>query len=183
MTALGYHWQRSDSEENSGTPAAMEMGRAPGGMMGGGGGMMGGRGGPPGGMMGGGGPPGGMGGGGRGPNSKAQLATLVTKLELLSRKPLSVNLNDQQRKKIGDQLQGLDEKEELTDEDAKARLDAMLELLKDERETLEAAGYRWPGQGGGAPRLGAAPANPFKDDREKQTLKSLQQRLGKVSGV
>ncbi len=129
-------------------------------------------------MMGGGGPPGMM-GGSRGPNSKAQLASLVAKLDVLTHKPLEVKLNAEQKKKMREQLQKLDEKEDLSEAEAKAKLDALLDLLKDQRPTLEAAGYRWPGQGGGGRggRPPAAPPNPFKDAQNSKHLKALQSQL------
>lgn len=159
-------------------------------------GMMGGAGGGGGGGRGGGGR---GGGGGGGPSPKVQLTTLVNKLEVLSTKPLTIKLNEDQQKKLAEQLQGLDEKEELTDEDAKTRLEAILEIVKDDKATLESAGYRWPGGGGGGPgggRGGApgggrggfgggappdVPKNPFKDVEENNKhLKSLQEQLSKA---
>src|SRR5262245_35791317 len=84
------------TEAAGGTPEGrqrMAGGGGPGGPGGGG------RGGPGGGMMGGPGGPGGGGrggpggpGGGRGPNSAAQLATLLAKLDVLTAKPLAVTL-------------------------------------------------------------------------------------------
>src|ERR1051326_524714 len=91
---------------------------------------------PPGGMgggPGGGGRPGGggaPGGGQRGPSSKMQLAQLVNKLNDLTEKSLHVELSADEKKKVHEQLQGAD-KDELTDEDAKKRLDTLLEILKD----------------------------------------------------
>src|SRR5438046_2506304 len=74
-------------------------------------------------MMGGpGGPMGGAPPGGRPPTAKSQLASLVTKLDQLTRKPLTVSLNEEQRKKLREQLRGLDESEDLAEEDAKKRL-------------------------------------------------------------
>jgi hypothetical protein len=108
-----------------------------------------------------------------------QLATLVTKFdELLTAKPPALNLSAEQKAKIGEQLKGLDEAEELKDEDAKKRLDAILEVVKDDKTKLEAAGYHWPGQGGEIPS-GEAPKNPFKDDATAKHLKSLQGQLTK----
>ena len=117
-------------------------------------------------------------GGGRGPSAKTQLAALVVKLDQLTHKPLAVTLSDEQRRKLREQLRGLDEKDELGEEDARARLDAALQVVEGDRETLEAAGYRWPGQQGGAPRPPAdAPNNPFKEGANAQHLKSLQEQV------
>ena len=134
----------------------------------------GGKGGGKGGGMGGGmGKGGGMGGG---PSAKIQLTLLVTKLEALTGKPLAVQLNDEQKKKVQEQLQGLEGREDLADEDAKKRLDALLDVLKDQKGTLEAAGYRWPGEGFGQ-RPSEAP-NPFKEAPNADRLKAIRERLG-----
>lgn len=184
-------------------PGAGGMGGPP---MGGPGGPGGGPGGP-GGMMGGG-PGGGMGGmmggmgGGRGmqgPPVRSQLANLVSKLDALTNKekPLLIELSPEQKQKVQEQLKGLAELQEVSDDEAKKRLDALLEVLKDNREKLEAVGYRWPGAagpggggggfggfGGGGPGGGrpggSPPANPFKDDPNvSNALKSLESTLNK----
>jgi len=129
-----------------------------------------------------GGGPGGPGGRPAGPNSKSQLATLVNKLEVLTQKPLIIQLDDDKQKKLAEQLQGLEAKEELSEEEAKNRLEAILAIVKDDRETLEAAGYRWPGErpaggpGGGRP---ADVPNPFKEGDNNKHLKALQELLAK----
>jgi hypothetical protein len=143
----------------------------------------------PGGGAGGGRAGGGPGGGGRGggaggggPSSRAQLVALVTKLEQLTSKPLSVNLNEEQQARLREELNGLDEKDELTDEEAKKRLDSILELVKGDKETLEAAGYRWPGQrggGGGAQTPSSEVRNPFKAEDGGKHLKALRDQLSK----
>lgn len=115
--------------------------------------------------------------GGRGPTAKSQLASLVAKLDQLSQKPLAVNLNEDQRSKLVEQLKGLEDKADLPEEEAKKRLDAILEIVKSEKETLESAGYRWPGQRGGGGRPAADVANPFKDEQNNKHLKSLQDSL------
>jgi hypothetical protein len=148
---------------------------------GGGGGMRGGggegmRGGGGGGMRGGGG--GGMrGGGGRGgpsaPTSKSQLVGLVAKLDILTAKPLVVNLTEEQKRQIREKLQGLSEKKDLSEEDAKSTLDAILEIIKNDKETLAAAGYP-PGQSVESP---PAIPNPFLEGGNAEHLKALQARL------
>src|ERR1700687_2019634 len=85
--------------------------------------QMGGPGGPGGGPGGPGGRPGGPGGG---PNSKNQWAVLVNKLEALTQKPLIIQLDDEKQKKLAEQLQGLEAKEELSEDAAKNRLGAKL---------------------------------------------------------
>jgi hypothetical protein len=155
-----------------GPPAGM-MGKGGGGMMGKGGKGKGGPGGPgPGGgpgdmmaMM--------MGGKGKGASPKSQLESLIVKLDLLTQKLLKIELSKEQAKKVGEEVREL-AKADLTDDDAKKHLDRLLEVLGDQKETLTAAGFRWPsaqGDAKGGPGGGGAPV-----DMEKH-LKSLQQRL------
>jgi hypothetical protein len=184
MTVMGYHWDKQPAPASAGPAggmAAMRPGGGGGGMMGGGGGgMMGGGGG--GGMMGcmmGGGGRGGGGRGGMGPNSKNQLAQLVTKLDQLTAKPLKLELTDDQKKKVAESIKGLAEAETISEEDAKKKLDDLLKVVEKEKETLETAGYRWPGAGG--PGGGFRPPpdvpNPFKDGDNNKHLKGLQERV------
>jgi hypothetical protein len=162
--------------DSKGPPGGDKGGGAPGGMMGakGGGGMMGGKG-PPGGGKGGG-PGAGFGIGAR-PTSKGQLVSLVTKLDQLTKKPLEVKLTDDQRAKIAKQLEGLDAAGDVSEDDAKKRLDSILATIEGDKETLEAAGFRWPGDN--PPRTSSAD-NPFSEGEAKDHLKELQGRLGKA---
>ncbi len=188
MCLLGYSLTPiGGKDEGEGGPKAANKSTfggqgAPPGM--GGGPPGGGGGGPPG--MGGGG--GGMGGGGRGNPSKGQLASLVTKLDQLTQKPLAVNLSDEQRAKVSEQLKGLDDMEDLSDEEAQKRLNGLLAVLEKDKETLEAAGYRWPsaGGGGGGGMMGGPPAappkNPFKEGKNGEHLKSLEKTAAKAKG-
>lgn len=178
----------SPAPEGGGTaPGGMGGGRGGmGGMMGGGGGggggMRGGGGG--GGMRGGGGGGGGggmRGGGGRGgpmaggagPSSRAQLVDLVAKLDLLTVKPLEVKLSEEQKSKIQEKLKELGERKELTEDEAKTALDAILEIVKNDKETLAAIGSP-----PSPPSLGPRPySNPFEEASNAQHLKSLQARL------
>ncbi len=137
--------------------------------------------GPPGGK---GGPPGGFGGkgggkGGKGgfkePSNRAQLANLVNKLDLLARQP-SLKLDDAQKSKVLELLKGLEEPEELADDDAKKRLDGLLEIVEKEKATMEAVGFRWPGSGF---QLPVDEPNPFKAEANRASLQSLQKQLGK----
>jgi hypothetical protein len=128
---------------------------------------------------------GGKGGGGA-PNSKQQLTQLVTKLDTLTVKPLKFELTADQKKQVKEILADLDNKEAITDEEAKSKLEALLKLLEAQKETLIATGYRWPGEGGGGggggggPGGGAPPPpNPFKEGTNAEHLKSLQESLGK----
>jgi hypothetical protein len=138
-------------------------------------------GGMPGGGMPGGGPPGG-GMPGKGPSDKDRLANLVTKLDLLTDKTITLKLTEQQKARVAEQLKGLADKNELTDEEAKKRLDALKEILKDDSEALAAVGFRWPGEKGGEGKKGGAqppPPNPLAEPEARARLEALQQRLGK----
>jgi hypothetical protein len=149
--------------------------------------------GPPGGMMGGArrggggrrGGPGGRGGapGGRrammGPSAKAQLATLVAKLDQLTSAQLTLKLTDDEKKAIDENTKGLLNEKALDNQDAQKRLDALLEILKKHKDTLEAAGYRFPGGGRqGFMRPPDLP-NPFKDEKNAKHLRSLREQIGK----
>jgi hypothetical protein len=123
----------------------------------------------------------GKGGFGKGPGPKFQLVTLINKLDLLTGKPLTLNLDATQKEQIGKQLEGLELAEELSNEQAKERLDAVLAVLKDQRETLEAAGYIWPGKGGGFKAPPALPGNPFREEGIGQQLQSLRAHLKKAA--
>jgi hypothetical protein len=140
------------------------------------GGAAGGRGGP--------GAPGGRGGGEAAPQepgAKVRLMTLVDRLDLLTERPLFERLDKKQREKVAAQLKGLDALDEVDEEEARRRLDALIAALQDEGEPLARAGFRWPGQQAGiasAPLgLMAMAANPFKEGLSARQLKTLRQRL------
>jgi hypothetical protein len=130
-----------------------------------------------------------MGGGGRGPSPKNQLIQLITKLDQLTEKPLVVTVSDDQKAKVAEQLKELDSMYALPDDQAKARLDALLAIFEDQRETFEAAGYRWPGgggrggpggggPGGGGGLGGGEPLNPFATGPNADHLTALNTRMG-----
>jgi hypothetical protein len=163
MAYYGYQLKQPETEAGASPPSGMGPG------VGGPPNMMA--------MMGRGGMPGGASGR---PNSKTQLASLVAKLDVLTHAPLEVKLNPEQKKRMREQLDKLDEQENLSEDEAKAKLDVLLDILKDQRPTFEAAGYRWPGQGGGGGRGGrpaSAPANPFTDEQNSKHLKALKSQL------
>ena len=144
------------------------------------------------------GPPGGGGGGAGGGGMMAmmmrrptmQLANLVDKMELLTRKPLTLRLSDEQRQQVRKQLQGLADVKELSDKEAKKRLDAILVVVKGDKDALSAVGYRWPeegqggrggmggGMGGGRGGMRPPPANPFREGSTGEHLKALNKQLG-----
>jgi hypothetical protein len=182
-----YGDQITDKEKEAAEAPRAGGGRGPG--MNPGGGMMGGgRGG--GGMMGGGRGGGGMMGGGMmggGPSSKTQLANLVGKLDQLTSKALTLSLTEEQKKVIAEQTKDLLDKKELEEKDAKTRLDALLKTLEKDKATFEAAGYRWPAQGGGQRGGGQRgmmqpprqePKNPFKEEKNEKHLKAIREQVG-----
>jgi hypothetical protein len=101
-------------------------------------------------------------GGPRGPDAKTQLAGLVARLDLLTQ-PQSITLTDAERQKIRAALEGLDPKGQLSDDDAKDRLNALVDALKNHQATLEAAGFRWPG----APSPAVTPPPPRTRSRPR----------------
>lgn len=112
-----------------------------------------------------------------GGNPKNQLDSLVAKLDVLTRKPLAVSLTDDQKAKVREQLLGLADAKDLNPADAQKRLDALLEILKNDKATLEAAGFVWPGD----PKSLSAPPdkpNPFASDASSEHLKGLMGTLG-----
>jgi hypothetical protein len=171
MTCFGYSWEKPPvGEKQKGPPPTMDPNR----------GGFPGMGNPGQGFPGGGNPgQGNPGFGNRGASAKNQLVNLVTKLDLLTRKPLTISLKEDQQEELRKTLHGLDKLDELSTEEAQKRLSTVLAIVEKDKETLEAAGYRWPGQGGGGFRPPADTPNPFKDDEKNGThLKSLQERLG-----
>jgi hypothetical protein len=172
MLAFGYHWDKQPNNNPPPGPGGPNMPGGPGGPN-----MPGGPGGP---------------GGFRPPSPKTMLANLVVKIDQLTAKPLQLKLDDDQKKKIQEQIDGLEKLEELDDAAAGQKMAALIEVLKDQKDTLEAAGYRWPGEVGGGPFEGGgpgggrpggeAPKNPFNDEKSPayEHLKSLQNQLAKT---
>lgn len=178
MTLFGYKPDIEQKKEEDLVPIEQAKGGpvGMGGGMGKGGGMP--KGGlPKGGPMGGGGAP----KGNFGPSNKMLLTFLVTALDNVAEKPIHVKLTDEQRSAVLEQLKGLDAADDIKDDDAKAKLDAILKVLEPHKETLEAAGYRWPGAGGmgGFGGKNKEAANPFKEGTSATRLKSLVERLEK----
>lgn len=133
---------------------------------------------------GGGGPKGGF--GGAPPNPRVQLVGLVNTLDRLVDQPVALNLTADDRSTIATQLKGLDQAGSISEDDAKARLEAILKVVEKDRKALEAIGYRWPSPDGkGPPKggFGGPPPkdspNPFREEPNTDHLKSLQGRLEK----
>jgi len=135
--------------------------------------------GPPGGM-----PPGGMPFGkmpfGKMPaantDPKQMLATLIVKLDQLSQKPLKIDLNQDQKKKLLEQLKGLNGEKELSSDDAQKRVTSLLEIVKDHLETLKASGFGPPDQ----PAQDSE--NPLMEENTQKHLQSLEKSLAKGKG-
>jgi hypothetical protein len=178
MGYLGYHWEQrtaSASEQSADAPGG------PGGpgrmMMGGGGPGAPGRGGA-----------GGRGGrGGAGPSSKNQLTSVITTLDrVTSGNGLKVTMDAEQKRKVREQIQKLDATDDLSEEDAKGKLDAVLGILtQEQRDTLDEAGANWGqragNRGGMRGGSGDAPSNPFKGGEANKHLKSLRDHMEEKS--
>jgi hypothetical protein len=116
--------------------------------------------------------------GGNGPSAKTQLASLITKLDILTHERPAVKLEAEQKRKISDQIQKLEDKEDLTEEEAKEKLDAVVGILNDDqRKTLSEAGAPLQGQRGANRGGGSPPANPFREGQAGEHLKSLRGEL------
>src|SRR5262249_19546659 len=92
-------------------------------------------------------------------------------------RPVTVSLTTEEKAAIVNQLKGLADATEVNNDDAKARLDAILKIVDKHQKTLETVGYR----SGPAPKggLGKDNANPFKNGPAAEHLKSLLDRLSK----
>jgi len=112
------------------------------------------------------------------PRPAVMIVTLIAKLDAITPEPGKLQLSDEQRAKIAEQLPPLAEPEYLGDAVARKHLDAILLVLETERPLLEAAGVKWPG-GTYNPNV-APPKNPFKAGEPAQHLQSLQDRLQKT---
>jgi hypothetical protein len=192
LASFGYYWKPQTTDAPS-PEMSQAMRQAMGGGMPGGGPGGGGRpggGGGPGGGMGGGGRPGGggggpgggrQGGGGGGgqANPKTTLSNLLVKLDLLTGKPLGLDLSDEQRQTVLGQLKDLSDKGDLKEDEAQTHLDTLLKALEGNKKNLEAVGFRWPGgnQGG---RGGQGQGDASRNEDYPKRIKELQERLGKA---
>jgi hypothetical protein len=119
-------------------------------------------------------------GGRGGPPPQIQLAQLIAKLNLLATKALVIELTPEQKKLISEQINGLEDLKLLSRDDASAKIEAILGVVKENRTTLEDAGFNWPdGQGG---RRGGQPGrltnNPFSEGENSANVKSLRTAIG-----
>jgi len=142
---------------------------------------------------------GGMGrGGGRPPRPKRDLTTLVRKIDLLTG-DVALTLSEEQAGSLMARLAELGAAETMTDEDAQAGHDAILDMFdEDQKSRLDAISppRRRPGGGGpggggpggpgggmggpGGPGGGeqAEDANPFQEESNAQVLTHLRERFG-----
>src|SRR5436190_16361301 len=123
-----------------------------------------------------------MGGGGPGggaPNPRTQLLNLIDTLDRVLDRQVAVTLSADDRAAVAAQLKGLDDAKEVTNDEAKAKLDAILQVVEKDRPALEATGYRWPVAGpkdADPPRTGAT-SNPFQIPQTAAKIRSLTERL------
>jgi hypothetical protein len=97
---------------------------------------------------------------------KAQLIALIEKLDLVTQ---TTKLDPERKKQVLAQLQGLGEKEQMSEDEAESQRDALLDILK--------VNDRWPGTPTDEAKADAKAANPFKAGKPQQHLKALQERL------
>jgi hypothetical protein len=97
---------------------------------------------------------------------KAQLIALIEKLDRVTE---NHQLDPKRKEQVLAQLQGLGEKEQMSEDEAKGQRDALLGILK--------VGDRWIGTPTEDAKAAATVANPFKAGKPQQHLKALQERL------
>jgi hypothetical protein len=97
---------------------------------------------------------------------KAQLIALIENLDRVTQ---NFQLDPERNKQVLAQLQGLGEKEQWSEDEAKSQRDALLDILK--------VSDRWYGTPTEEAKAAAKEANPFKAGKPQQHLKALQERL------
>jgi hypothetical protein len=117
------------------------------------------------------GPPGGKKQGPKGPTPTQQLAELLSKLDMLTGEPPKVTLNPKQKKAILEKLDVVAKKKGFDDPDAISALSILLDNLKNDRATLEAVGFRWPGEFQGSEPPPRPPEVPLVDNPHLQALR------------
>lgn len=111
------------------------------------------------------------------PDFRNALTGLVIVLDQLTSQPERLKLTAEQKKIIHEQLKDLDQLAELTQYDAGDRLEEMWKAISGHRKSIEEAG--WTPRGGAASQTKSDLPNPFKDDKNRRHLKSLQEHVGK----
>ena len=95
-------------------------------------------------------------------------------LDHLTAKPPAFQLSAEEKKQLAGELAGLEAKDALTNDEARAKLEAITKILEPHKDSLQNAGFLWPGQ--------PPPAPPDPDNnplKSSDRLKSLQTTLGK----
>jgi hypothetical protein len=120
------------------------------------------------------------------PRPSAQIITLVEKLDALTTERGKLPLTKDQRAQVAVQLGKLTQTDFLGDNLARDHMKALLGLLKDQRQALEAAGFQWPAEEESfesqsaaymAPGQAKPRKNPFKEGDAAKRLKALLDRL------
>ncbi len=117
---------------------------------------------------------------GGGGGAKFQLVSLVDKLDMMIGQPPRLNLTKEQKQQLAEQLKGLGEMEDLSDDEAKTRLDQIFKILSDHKDVLKEAGIVLPGEAR-APAAGNPP-NPFVRENNRTRLEDLQKHLQGTAG-
>jgi hypothetical protein len=107
----------------------------------------------------------------RGPTAKDLLALLVAKLDRLTAPPARLTLNQEERKQVLSQLEGLADSKSISEDQAQKRLDALFDILKEHQKTLLSADFPWPGS--------ERRANPFLEEENGAHLNALKAKLEK----
>ena len=85
--------------------------------------------------------------------------------------PRKLSMNKEERQQVLRQVQDLGAVKTLSEDEAKKRLDVLLDVLKEHKDILVAADFPWPGS--------ARLANPFVEDESRAHLNALRARLEK----
>jgi len=104
-------------------------------------------------------------------SAKDLLVSLVVKLDRLSAQSAKLNMSKEERQKVLRQLQDLGDVKTLSEDEAKKRVEALLDVLKEHKDILVAADFAWPGS--------ARLPNPFLEDENRAHLNALRARLEK----
>lgn len=122
-------------------------------------------------------------GGGRGgfgaPRPKRDLPTLVRKIVLLTG-DVKLDLSAEQASAVIAALEGIEQAETMSDDEAQAKLDLLLAALDEtQKQQLEAIGLpRGPRPGGsGGGERPAEDANPFSEETNSSALETLRNRF------
>ena len=128
---------------------------------------------------------GGMGGGVGGGGAARNLVTMISKLDLVTQ-GVRIELNGEQLASLAALIADLDETSEISDDEARARLDEIEKLISDDqKKVLESIDLPRPRGGsmmaavasGGARQGPTQNTNPFSQEENAGRLKNLRERL------